>query len=157
MGDAAGIVRRLTDEAFNGGNIDLVDELIADDFVSHDPRPGMSATRAGQRAAAEIVVGAFSDRKVEFDEYIETTDGRVVESWAMIATHSGEAFGVPGSEQQVRVRGIEIWRCSDGKIVEHWGSVDMSDVFEKAHSLRRQEWMAAAVPLQAVWNIWSRR
>lgn len=134
MGDAASIVRRLTDEAFIGGNIELVDELIADDFVSHDPPPGMPATRAGQRAVAEIVVGAFSDRKVEFDEYIETTDGRVVESWAMIATHSGEAFGVPGSGQQVRVRGIEIWRCSDGKIVEHWGSVDMSDVFEKAQA-----------------------
>ena len=134
MGAAADIVRRLTDEAFVGGNVEVVDEVIADDFVSHDPAPGMPATREGQRAIAEMVVSAFSDRKVEFDEYVDTTDGRVVESWAMIATHTGNAFGVPGSGQQVRVRGIEIWRCSDGKIVEHWGSVDMSDVFEKAQS-----------------------
>jgi predicted SnoaL-like aldol condensation-catalyzing enzyme len=27
---------------------------------------------------------------------------------------------------------MEIWRCADGKIVEHWGVVDMSDVFMKA-------------------------
>lgn len=134
MSAAADIVRRLTDEAFVGGNVDVVDEVIADDFVSHDPAPGTPGTREGYRALAEIVVSAFSDRKLEFDEYLDTTDGRVVESWAMVATHTGEAFGVPGSGQQVRVRGIEIWRCSNGKIVEHWGSADMSDVFEKAQS-----------------------
>jgi steroid delta-isomerase-like uncharacterized protein len=132
MGADAALVRRLTDEVFVGGNLDVVDELIADDFVSHDAPPGMPAARAGQRAIAEMVVSAFSDRKLEFDEYLDTTDGRVVESWAMVGTHTGDAFGVPGSGQQVRVRGIEIWRCSNGKIVEHWGSVDMSDVFEKA-------------------------
>ncbi len=134
MGAATDLVRRLTDEAFVGGNVKVVDEVIAEDFVTHDPPPGMPATRAGQRAIAEMVASAFSDRKMEFDEYLDTTDGRVVESWAMIATHTGDAFGVPGSGQQVRVRGIEIWRCSNGKIVEHWGSVDMSDVFEKAQS-----------------------
>ena len=134
MGADADIVRRLTDEVFIGGNVDVIDVLIADDFVSHDLPPGVPPTREGQRAIAEVVIGAFSDRKVEFDEYLDTTDGRVVESWAMLATHTGEAFGVPASGQQVRVRGIEIWRCSNGKIVEHWGSVDMSDVFEKAQS-----------------------
>ena len=134
MGAAADIVRRLTNEAFIGGNVEVIDEVIADNFVSHDPPPGMPATRAGYRALAESVVSAFSDRKVEFDEYIDTADGRVVENWAMTATHTGDAFGLPGSGKQVRVRGIEIFRCSNGKIVEHWGSVDMSDVFEKAQT-----------------------
>jgi predicted SnoaL-like aldol condensation-catalyzing enzyme len=27
---------------------------------------------------------------------------------------------------------VEIFRCENGKIVEHWGAVDMSDVAEKA-------------------------
>ena len=134
MGATTDTVRRLTDEAFLRGNVEVIDELIADDFVSHDVPPGVPATREGFRALAEIVVGAFSDRKMEFDEYIDTADGRVVESWAMTATHTGDMFGVPGSGQQVRVRGIEIFRCSDDKIVEHWGAVDLSDVFEKAQS-----------------------
>lgn len=29
------------------------------------------------------------------------------------------------SGQAVRIRGVEIWRCSGGKIVEHWGAVDV--------------------------------
>lgn len=134
MGADADIVRRLTNEAFLGGNVEAVDEVMAGDFVSHDPPPGMPTTRDGFRALAEMVASAFSDRKMEFDEYLDTTDGRVVETWAMIGTHTGDAFGLPGSGQQVRVRGIEIWRCANGKIVEHWGSVDLSDVFEKAQS-----------------------
>src|SRR5262245_33164771 len=132
MGTDADIIRRLTDEVFVGGKTSLIDELIADNYVDHDPPPGVADDRKGFRQVAEIVVGAFSDRKIEFDEYLETGDGRIVESWAMTGKHTGDAFGVPPSNQPTRVRGIEIWRCSDGKVVEHWGAVDMSDVFEKA-------------------------
>ena len=134
MGTDADIVRRLNDEAFIGGNLGAFDDLMAESFVSHDPPPGVPGTREGFRALAGMVVGAFSDRKMEFDEYVDTADGRVVESWAMIGTHTGEVFGLPASGQIVRVRGIELWRCSEGKAVEHWGAVDMSDLFEKAQS-----------------------
>jgi steroid delta-isomerase-like uncharacterized protein len=132
VGADADVVRRLTDETFIGGDLAVVDELVASDFVSHDPPPGMPGTREGLRSAADTVVGAFSDRKMDFDEFIDAADGRVIENWAMTGTHTGEAFGVPASGQVVRVRGVEIWRCAGGKIVEHWGAVDMSDVIQKA-------------------------
>ena len=102
------------------------------DFVSHDPPPGGPPTREGLRGVAEVVTTAFSNRALEFDDVVEMTDGRLVESWAMGATHTGEAFGLPASGQPVRVRGIEIWRCEDGKIVEHWAAIDMGDVAGKA-------------------------
>ena len=132
MGTDADMVRRITDEAFVGGNASVIDELVGDDYVDHDAPPGVGADKDGFRQMAEMVVGALSDRKMEFDDYVETNDGRVVESWAMTATHTAEAFGVPPSNQSIRVRGMEIWRCSGGKVVEHWGVVDMSDMFEKA-------------------------
>lgn len=132
MGTDADIVRRITDEAFIGGNTSVIDDLVSDDYVDHDLPPGMPAGRDGFRQLAEMVAAAFSDRKMEFDDYLETTDGRVVENWAMTGKHTAEAFGVPPSNQVIRVRGVEIWRCSGGKIVEHWAAVDMSDVFEKA-------------------------
>jgi len=134
VGSDTDLVRRLTDEVFLRGDLQAVDEVVADDFVSHDPPPGMPDTREGFRGVAEMVVGAFSDRKMEFDDFLETTDGRVVESWAMQGTHTGEAFGLPPSNQLVRVRGVELWRCAGGKVVEHWGAVDMSDLFEKAQT-----------------------
>jgi steroid delta-isomerase-like uncharacterized protein len=132
VGADAEIVRRLTNEVFVGGSFATFDELVADDLVDHDPVPGMPANKEGQRQLAEMVVAAFSDRKAESDEYIDAVDGRVVESWLFTAKHTGEMMGVPPSNQAVRIRGVEIWRCSGGKIVERWGAVDMSDVFEKA-------------------------
>ena len=132
MGADADIVRRLSEEAFVDGKIEVVDELIADDFVDHDPPPGLPGTKDGFRQLAELVTTAMSNRKFDPDEYIDTADGRVVENWTMTGTHTGEAFGLPPSGQDVQVRGIEIFRCEGGKIVEHWGAVDMSDVFEKA-------------------------
>jgi steroid delta-isomerase-like uncharacterized protein len=132
MSVASDIVKRLTDEAFVGGNTSVVDELVADDFVDHDPAPGFPATKDGIRMMVETIQSAFPDIAPEFDEYTDTTDGRVVENWAMIGTHTGEAFGLPPSGQKVRVRGVEIFRLDGGKIVEHWGAVDMSDFFAKA-------------------------
>jgi len=132
MGSDADLVRRLTDEVFVNGDIDKVDELLADTFVDHDPMPGVAPTKDGMRQIAAMVVATFSDRKAEMDDYLETTDGRVVENWAMTGRHTGDGFPLPPSGQDTRVRGMEIWRCADGKIVEHWGVVDMSDVFMKA-------------------------
>ena len=132
MGADADLIRRLTEEGFLKGDAGIVDELLADDFVTHDPPPGVSGDKEGQRQIIAMISAAFSDMQMEFDEMIDTADGRVVENWAMSGVHSGEAFGVPPSNQRVRVRGVEIWRCADGRIAEHWGAVDMSDFFEKA-------------------------
>ena len=132
MGANTDVIRRITEEVFLKGDIAVIDELVADDFVSHDPPPGFAETKDGFRQLAELVSAAFTDRSMEFDDYVETVDGRVIENWAMLGVHSGEAFGLPASGQQGRVRGTEIFRLADGKVVEHWGTVDMSDVVMKA-------------------------
>ena len=126
------IIRKLTEEVFVGGNFDAFDELVADDYVTHDPPPGFGGDKASFRQIAEMIVGAMSDRKVEKEDIVETTDGRVVEDWLFSAKHTGEVFGLPPSNQRVRIRGTELHRCADGKVVENWGTVDLSDVFEKA-------------------------
>jgi steroid delta-isomerase-like uncharacterized protein len=131
MGDSD-IIRRLNDEVFVGGNLAAFDELVADGYVTHDPPPGFEGTKAGFRQAAELIIGAMSDRKIERDDFVDTTDGRVAEDWEFTGTHTGELFGIPASNQRVRIRGTELHRCADGKIVENWGTIDISDIIEKA-------------------------
>jgi steroid delta-isomerase-like uncharacterized protein len=131
MGADADVVRRLTDEVFIGGNFDTWDDLVADDFVDHDPMAGLPPTKEGQRQIAEMVVATFADRKIEA-EYLETTEGTIVENWVFTGRHTGEAMGIPPSGNEVQIRGIEIWRCADGRIAERSGVIDMNDVLEKA-------------------------
>ena len=40
-------------------------------------------------------------------------------------------MGVPATGREVEVRGTEIWRLVDGKIVERWGVVDGGAVMEQ--------------------------
>ena len=54
-GDSA-IIQRLTNEVFLDGNLTAIDELVADDFVDHDPPPGVSPDKAGFRQLAELVI-----------------------------------------------------------------------------------------------------
>ena len=132
MGADADLIRRLTEEGFLKGDAGVVAELLADDYVDHDPPPGVPGTKEGMLGLVEMISSGFSDVTLDLHDVVETVDGRVVESWAMSGVHSGEAFGLPPSGQRSRVRGVEIHRCAGGKIVEHWGAVDMSDFFEKA-------------------------
>jgi steroid delta-isomerase-like uncharacterized protein len=132
MGADTDLIRRFTQEVFVGGDFSHWDDLVDDSFADHDPMPGMPNDKKGQRQTAEVVVAAFSDRKAEMDEVTDMADGRVVENWIFGGTHTGEIMGIPPSGKQIQVRGIEIWRCANGRIVEHWGVVDVSDVLEKA-------------------------
>ena len=59
-----------------------------------------------------MVTASFSDRKTPPDEFIDTGDGRVVENWTMTGPHTGEAFGLPPSGQDVKSEG---WRSSGAK------------------------------------------
>lgn len=131
MASDVDVARRLTQDGYVAGDLEVFDALIADDFVDHDALPGFPPDKDGLKQTAAMVFAAFSDRVVD-EDVVETTDGRVVASWTLTATHSGELLGIPPSNVTVRARGIDIYRCEEGRIVEHWGAVDMSDVMEKA-------------------------
>ena len=131
MGSNADIVRRLTDEAFIDANFDTWDDVIAADLVDNDPMPGLPPNGEGLKTLAQMVVGTFDNRKIDA-EYLETPDGRIVENWVFTGKHTGEGMGIPPSGEAITIRGIEIWRIADGKIVERWGVVDVSDVMQKA-------------------------
>jgi steroid delta-isomerase-like uncharacterized protein len=132
MGADSDLIRRLTDEVFMAGDLSRWDEFFDDSFVDRDPMPGMADDKKGQRDVAEMVITTFDNRRMSLHELAETDDGRVVESWRMEGKHVGEALGIPPSNQDISVRGMELWRVENGKIVEHWGVVDISDVLEKA-------------------------
>jgi len=131
MATNSDVVHRLADEAFVAGNFDGWDEFVSADLVDNDPMPGLPPNGEGVKMLAQMVVGTFSDRKIDA-EHLEAPDGRIVENWVFTGKHTGEGMGIPPSGEDITIRGIEIWRVADGKIVERWGVVDVSDVMQKA-------------------------
>jgi predicted ester cyclase/ketosteroid isomerase-like protein len=123
------IVRRLTEEGFVAGKVDVVDELVSEHCVDHDPLPGQGQGREGQRRACQMVVRGLSNRSVE-DDVVSSGD-RVIESWVFRGTHTGDFMGVPPTGKQITIRGMEMWRLAAGEIVERWGVIDTGGVMEQ--------------------------
>ena len=49
---------------------------------------------------------------------------RVAARVVMRGTHRGEFQGITPTGKRVEVRAIDMFRISNGKIVEHWGHAD---------------------------------
>jgi steroid delta-isomerase-like uncharacterized protein len=112
------VVRRYYD-AFSTGGTDLLDDVVADDFVDHDPMPGQPPGLVGIKLAVDSFRAAFPDGEMVVDSLIAEGD-RVVARVTMSGTHRGEYAGMPGTGKAVRAEGMEIFRLADGKLAEGW-------------------------------------
>lgn len=118
------VVRRFIDEVWNDGNLEAIDEVIAESHVDHDPaNAGAPGGREGVRAFVETYRTAFPDSHIELGEMIAEGD-LVAAPWRATGTHSGELMGIPASGKPIEVTGIGIDRVVDGKIVESWANWD---------------------------------
>lgn len=118
------ITRRFLEEIFAGGNLELVEELFAPDFVLHDPSVPQEVR--GVEALKQYVTmyrTAYPDTRFTVEDQIAEGD-RVVTRWTGQGTHQGELMGVPPTGKQVTVTGIELDRISGGKIEETWVNYD---------------------------------
>jgi predicted SnoaL-like aldol condensation-catalyzing enzyme len=58
MGDGKQVVRRFYEELWNGGNLAAADELVAEDYIRHDLRPGDAPrTCRAEGSGAEVQSG----------------------------------------------------------------------------------------------------
>jgi len=118
------LARRLVEEAFNAGRLEVVDELVASDFVEHDP--SLTEEVRGPAGVKELVAGyraAFPDIRITIEDQIADGD-YVVSRWSGTGTHQGELMGMPATGKQATVTGITIDRIVDGRIAESWDNWD---------------------------------
>ena len=115
--------RRFMEEVLNKGNMQVVDELIAPNFVEHDPFPGQAPGVEGLKQAMVALRQAFPDLHVTVDEMLSDGDKVVIRS-TMKGTHKGNFMNIPATGKQISVEGIDIVRISNGRAVEHWGVTD---------------------------------
>ena len=119
------LMRRLFDEVWNEGNLDLADELVAPDYVDHDPT--MPEEVRGPEGFKQFVSSyrtAFSDGRVVVEDQVAEGD-MVATRWRAMGTHDGDFFGIAApTGRRVEFTGIEISRISGGKLAETWDSYD---------------------------------
>jgi steroid delta-isomerase-like uncharacterized protein len=110
--------------AWLGGDPKVLDEVVAPDYVFHDPAdPQTPPGPAGAKAMAAGFRAAFADLRPVEEDFVAGGD-KVVYRWRVRATHRGAFAGVPPTGREVEFSGIEIVRLAGGRVVEHWDEID---------------------------------
>jgi steroid delta-isomerase-like uncharacterized protein len=125
------LARRVLEEMFNKGNLDVADELLASDYVDHDPAmPEDIRGPEGFKQYVGAYRSAFSDLHVEIEDQIAEGD-KVVTRWTGNGTHDGELSGIAPTGNRVTMPGMEIVRISGGKLVEGWEGCDSMNLMRQ--------------------------
>lgn len=112
------IVREHFEEIWDRGNLEVVDQNVSPDLISHDPRgpePGLEAFKGYVNAMRS----AFPDLQVTLGDMV--AEGDVVAARASFTgTHQGEFQGIPPTGKQITVDLQGFFRIADDKIAEAW-------------------------------------
>lgn len=107
-----------------GAPRELVDQIFLGDFVDHNPQPGQEKDGVeGIHQVLDVYHGGFPGLRATAEEVIVSGD-RAVVRWTAVGTHEGELLGIPATQREVRMTGIDILRVENGQIVEHWGETN---------------------------------
>ena len=134
-------VRRLLESGFGDGDLSVVDELVAPDFIEHQN----GAQGIGPDAVKRIIRGlhaSLTGVRLEIEDITASGDVVWVRSRAT-ATNTLPFMGGPATGRSVEIDVIDIIRFADGKMVEHWGVADRLGMIEQlgvlGDKLRRAE------------------
>jgi steroid delta-isomerase-like uncharacterized protein len=134
-GDAnEAIIRRVVNEAFNTGNLAVIDQVGSENLCVYYPQANAplcgleQAKRAFSRSRA-----AFPDAHFLIEDSIAAGD-RVVIRWTGRATHTGTFWGIPPTGRLVTWSGVTIHRFVAGKIVEVWIHADALRLLQQLES-----------------------
>ena len=121
----AATAKRVLEEAFSQGQVDILDEICASDYVGHDPAdPEDTRSIEAAKERARMYKTAMSDLEVTADDIV-ACDDKVVMRWTARGTNDGELMGMPPTGKRVEITGMSIDRFdADGKIAETWDQWD---------------------------------
>src|SRR4030067_687730 len=119
------------EELFNRGNMGIVGEIFAPDFIEREqPPPGRPNGRGGVKVLTPMLRSAFPDFKATIDDILAEGDKVVIRmTWS--GTQKGEFMGVPATGKRVSFGVIDIIRITNGKLVEHWGQMDSMSLMQQ--------------------------
>ena len=116
--------KRWSEELWGRGNLAVADEIIAADYVRHDPGDPFPAH--GPEDVKRIVTmlrGMLPDFKIELEATVAQGD-MVVSRYTATATDTKGYMGLPPTGRKIRTSAMQMFRFANGKIVESWAVRD---------------------------------
>jgi len=118
------LIRRFYAE-IDKGNIDILDELVAEDYTDHNPPPfpGLAKGREGLKQAFRMFWEATPGYHHIEDQIAE--GDKVVTRLTSYGKHERDLPGAPATGNEMKMTSITIHRIANGKLVEKWAEKDI--------------------------------
>jgi predicted ester cyclase len=117
----ADLVRRLIEDGIGGGDLSIVDALVAPGCVEH--QRGLAQGAAGVRQLTETLHRWMSDFELRVVDLVEDGDTVWTRNRAR-GVNTGPVMGHAPTGRSVEVDVFDVVRIEDGRVVEHWGVAD---------------------------------
>ena len=112
-------VRRMNEQLWNEGRVDLIGEFYTEDTVNHAAGLPSSSGLEEVKASVVMALNAYNDLKLSLGEVIAEGD-KVAYTWTLQGVHQGELYGIPPTGKQVTTSGVSIHRMVNARIAETW-------------------------------------
>ena len=132
------MVRKIVEEAWNTGDFNSIEGLLADDFVVHSSGPGeeIRGVENVKQFYSELYK-AFPDIQFKIIDQV-AEDNKVVTHWSATGTHKGDYKGIPATGNKISFTAMDFDRLSDGKFVECWTNTDYLTIMQQLGVVPRQ-------------------
>lgn len=120
------LVERGSFETYTEGEMDVIDELVSDDYVLHDPlTPEEVRGREGLKEHVEGLRNAFPDLSATI-EHVVAEDDLVAVRFTTRGTYENPLpdLDVEATGEKIEITGMEFDRIEDGKLAETWLEYD---------------------------------
>ncbi|MET0312380.1 MAG: ester cyclase [Burkholderiaceae bacterium] len=113
-------IERYFAEVWNEGRVDVLDELLAPDYLNHssstpDPRPGP----ADLKPIVQAMRKGVPDLRYEILDLLVSRDKAAIHL-RVTGTHTGDFFGIAPTGRRIDVRQMQVEWLRDGRITQHW-------------------------------------
>jgi steroid delta-isomerase-like uncharacterized protein len=117
------LVRRFY-EVIDKGNLDAMDELVAEDYMDHSPPPfPVGPGREGLKEAFKLFWEATPGYH-EIEDQVAEGD-KVVTRLTAYGKHEGDLPGIPRTGNDMKMTAVAIHRIENGKLAEKWSDKDV--------------------------------
>jgi predicted ester cyclase len=128
------VFRRVIEQGFGEGRLDVIDDLLGPNFVEHQGDGEQSAGPERLKQAITILREAFPDLRATVEDAVGEGE-KIAFRVRFEGTNSGDLLGQRATGQTARWEAMDICRFDAGRMVEHWGVVDRFGVMEQLGAL----------------------
>ena len=110
-------------EAFETKNPDILNRILAKDWVDIPPAPNQPAGPGGAKQILVELGTTFPDLGIKIEDMVQEENKVVVRS-TITGTQKEPLIGFPAKNRSMSIQAIDIHEFKDGKIVRTWHTED---------------------------------